>query len=100
MRHILAVLAPPAAVCRLGCQTSPPIAVFWVAGLSTLALAPAWSPVWLGLAAFFWLAATTWAVLTLQAAEANRADAATSPRHRHVSADRRFPGEDEIPDPK
>ena len=97
MRYVLAVLLPPAAVCRMGCQTAPPIAVFWMAALATLAMAPAWSPVWLGLAAFFWLAATTWALLTLRAYAADQADEATGPQHRHVDSERHFPAEDEIP---
>ena len=69
VRYVLAVLVPPAAVCGAGCYTAPPIAVFWLAALSTLYLAPAWTAVWLGLAAFFWLAATTWAEVEAQWAE-------------------------------
>ncbi|HKJ88881.1 MAG TPA: hypothetical protein VKA48_10275 [Gammaproteobacteria bacterium] len=97
MRYILAVLVPPASVCRLGCHTAPPIAVFWLAALTTLVLAPAWTAVWLGLTAFFWVAATTWALLTLRGAEADFRDDPNSNRHRHVGPDEHFPGEGEIP---
>ena len=100
VRYVLAVLVPPASVCRAGCYTAPPIGVFWLASLATLYLAPGWTPVWLGLAAFFWLAATTWAVLTLRGAEADVHDEPGSTRHRHVDPDRHFPGEDEIPEAK
>ncbi|MFA9459805.1 hypothetical protein [Thiohalorhabdus methylotrophus] len=97
MRYILAVLVPPAAVCRLGCHTVPPILVFWLAALATLFLAPAWTLVWLGLAAFFWVAATTWAVLTMRAVAADSHEAPHSNRHRHMDPERHFPGEGEIP---
>ena len=100
VRYVLAVLVPPASVCRTGCHTAPPIAVFWLASLSTLYLAPGWTPVWLGLAVFFWLAATTWAVLTLKGAEADVHDAPGSTRHRHVDPNRHFPAEEEIPGAK
>lgn len=100
VRYVLAVLVPPASVCRTGCHTAPPIAVFWLAALSTLYLAPEWTAVWLGLAAFFWLAATTWAVLTLRGAEADLDDDGESTRHRHVDPERHYPGEGEIPGAK
>lgn len=100
IRYVLAVLVPPASVCQPGCHTAPPIAVFWLASLSTLYLAPSWTPVWLGLAIFFWLAATTWALLTLRGAEADVHHDPRSTRGRHVNPDRQFPGEDEIPDAK
>ncbi|MFP4561510.1 MAG: hypothetical protein ACLFRB_09825 [Thiohalorhabdus sp.] len=97
MRYLLAVAVPPASVCRLGCHTAPPIAVFWLAALTTVFLAPSWNGVWLSLAAFFWVAATTWAVLTLRSAEADSRNSPESNRRRSVRPDRRYPGEGEIP---
>jgi fatty acid desaturase len=97
MRYLLAVLAPPASVCRLGCHTAPPIAVFWIAALAALALIPAWTAGWLSLAGFFWLAATTWAVLTLWGAEADARAVPESSRRRHADPERRYPGEAEVP---
>jgi hypothetical protein len=100
MRYVLALFLPPASVCRLGCHTAPPIAVFWVTALATLALVPAWTVGWLSLAAFFWLAATTWAVLTLWAADADARAVPASNRHRHADPEQHYPGEGEIPKAK
>ncbi|MEF8793887.1 hypothetical protein [Thiohalorhabdus sp.] len=97
IRYVLAVLVPPASVCGTGCYTAPPIAVFWLAALSTLYLVPEWTPVWLGLAAFFWLAATTWAVLSLRGTEADAGQDRESTRKRHVDPEQNYPGEDQIP---
>jgi len=79
-RHLLTLLAPPAAVCRFGCPgcCAAPIAVFWLAGLAAIAYAVLGGPEGAGgpnagtlaLGAGLWLAAWVWAGLKLPAGAA------------------------------
>ena len=74
-RDLMSLLTPPLAVCRFGCAgcCALPIAVFWVAGISSLIYGYFGGPLaldtvsWntLGLGAVLWLIATVWAMITL-----------------------------------
>lgn len=74
-RYILSLLVPPIAVCRYGCAgcCAAPIAVFWLAGLSSLAYGYLGGPLGLngiswytmGLGALLWAIASVWAMITV-----------------------------------
>ena len=75
-RVTLSLLAPPLAVARYGCASccAAPIGVFWIAGIASLVYgglggplrsgSVAWSVV--GLGVVLWIAASAWALLTVQ----------------------------------
>ncbi len=78
-RVSLSLLAPPLAVSRYSCASccAAPIGVFWVAGIASLVYgglggplrsgSVGWSVVGLGIV--LWIAATAWALLTIQSVE-------------------------------
>jgi hypothetical protein len=78
-RVSLSLLAPPLAVSRYSCASccAAPIGVFWLAGLASLVYgglggplrsgSVGWSVVGLGI--LLWIAATAWALLTIQSVE-------------------------------
>ena len=89
-RYLLALLAPPLAVCRYGCAgcCAAPIGVFWITGLVAILYGVVWGgPLrlegvsWgtLGLGLLMWVIAVSWSMLTLRAADADRCKEKTSP---------------------
>lgn len=80
-RRVLAILAPPVAVCRFGCAgcCAAPIGVFWIAGMVSLIYAFFGGPA--GLESFstgtfvlgliLWTIATIWAELTINGIDAD-----------------------------
>lgn len=88
-RYLLAVFAPPFAVCRYGCAgcCAAPIGVFWVTGIISMAYGYYGGPLGLsgiswgavGLGALLWVIAAVWAQLTLKAADDDRCSRRSSP---------------------
>ncbi len=80
-RRILALIAPPVAVCRYGCASccAAPIGVFWIAGLISMIYAFFGGPAGLEdfssgtfiLGAILWTLAAIWAELTINGIQAN-----------------------------
>ena len=80
-RRVLAIIAPPVAVCKFGCAgcCAAPIGVFWIAGLVSLIYAFFGGPAGLEefsggtfiLGAILWAIATTWAELTINGIDAD-----------------------------
>jgi len=80
-RRLLALIAPPVAVCRYGCAgcCAAPIGVFWIAGMVSLIYAFFGGPAGLDsfsigtfiLGAILWIIATTWAELTINGINAD-----------------------------
>ena len=78
-RRILAIFAPPVAVCHYGCAgcCAAPIGVFWIAGIISIIYAFFGGPVpgesfSIGtflLGAILWTIATVWAELTIKGVE-------------------------------
>ena len=80
-RRFLALIAPPVAVCKVGCAgcCAAPIGVFWIAGLVSLIYAFFGGPTGVEgfssgtflLGAILWGIATTWAELTINGIDAD-----------------------------
>lgn len=88
-RRVLAIIAPPVAVCRYGCAgcCAAPIGVFWIAGVVSLIYAFFGGPAELesfsagtfALGAILWIIATVWAELTINGIDADdKCDSTTS----------------------
>ncbi|MFO8024526.1 hypothetical protein [Thiohalophilus sp.] len=83
-RSILALLAPPVAVCRYGCAgcCAAPIAVFWIAGISSIVYAFFGGPLategislgTLALGAALWGIASIWAETVIKSVEQDEND--------------------------
>lgn len=83
-RRVLALFAPPVAVCRYGCAgcCAAPIGVFWIAGMISMVYAffggPAATDEFSNgtfiLGIILWAIATTWAELTINGIEADEGD--------------------------
>lgn len=83
-RSILALLAPPVAVCRYGCAgcCAAPIAVFWIAGIISIIYAFFGGPVvsegislgTLALGAALWGIASIWAETVIKSVEQDESD--------------------------
>lgn len=83
-RSVLALLAPPVAVCRYGCAgcCAAPIAVFWITGIVSLVYAFFGGPVategislgTLALGAALWGIATVWAETVIKSVEEDEND--------------------------
>lgn len=80
-RRLLALIAPPVAVCRYGCAgcCAAPIGVFWLAGMVSIIYAFFGGPAEIDgfssgtffLGVILWAIASTWAELTINGIEAD-----------------------------
>lgn len=83
-RSVIAVMAPPLAVCRYGCAgcCAAPIGVFWLAGIGALIYGLVGGPLgaegvswWtVGLGVVLWAIAAAWAETTIRGVALDEAD--------------------------
>lgn len=93
-RRVLALLAPPVAVCRYGCASccAAPIAVFWIAGIISLIYAFFGGPIasegislgTLALGAGLWGIAAVWAETVIKSVEEDANDPECETRNSTV----------------